>query len=78
MGHFFFFGHACSMWKFPGQESGLSYSHENTGSLTGALGHQGTPRWCHLRPDLKEVRGEPSGLLWGGCSGLRDQQVQRP
>jgi len=36
----FFLGHVCGMWKFPGQglnlchSSDLSYSSDNTGSLT--------------------------------------------
>ena len=36
---FFFFGHACGMWKFPGQESNLchgsslSHSNDNAGSF---------------------------------------------
>ena len=31
---FSFFGHACGMWKFPGQGSNLRHSSNNAGSLT--------------------------------------------
>ena len=31
---FFFFGHACSMWKFQGQGSNLHHNSDNTESLT--------------------------------------------
>ena len=31
---FFFFGCACTMWKFPGQGSNLRHSSDNAESLT--------------------------------------------
>ena len=32
--NYYFFGHICSIWKFPDQGSNLSHCSDNTGSLT--------------------------------------------
>ena len=65
---FLFFGHACSTWKFPGQESNLCHSSDNTRSLI----HQATRElhsmllFTYTLSNRTFVRGKLSFSLWLG------------
>ena len=68
--HFFIFGHACGMQKFPGQGLNPSHRSDNTESLPG---HQTAPKSSHL---LKEARAVSHNYtVFTYLSGLSEWRV---